>query len=41
MHRVGDRPGGVEPRANRRRPEAQKFLMKPRKEARKDLLGSV
>jgi len=37
-HRVGDRPGRVEPRANKRRPKPQKFLMEPRKLARKRLL---
>jgi hypothetical protein len=36
-HRVGDRFGRVEPRANKRRPKAQKFLMEPRKLARKRL----
>jgi hypothetical protein len=30
-HRVGDRFGRVEPRANKRRPKAQKYLMEPRK----------
>jgi Transposase DDE domain len=36
-HRVGDRFGRVEPRANKRRPKPQKFLMEPRREARKRL----
>jgi hypothetical protein len=36
-HRVGDRFGRVEPRANKRRPKAQKYLMEPRKQARKRL----
>ena len=30
-HRVGDRFGRLEPRANKRRPKAQKYLMQPRK----------
>ena len=30
-HRVGDRFGRVEPRANKRRPKPQKFLMQPRR----------
>jgi hypothetical protein len=37
-HRVGDRPGRVEPRANKRRPKPQKFLMEPRRLARRRLL---
>jgi hypothetical protein len=37
-HRVGDRSGRVEPRANKRRPKPQKFLMEPRREARKRLM---
>jgi DDE family transposase len=40
-HQVGDRPGRVEPRANKRRPKAQKFLMEPRKLARKRLLAAA
>ena len=36
-HAVGDRPGRVEPRANKRRPKCQKLLMEPRKQARKRL----
>ena len=39
-HRVGDRFGRLEPRANKRRPMAQKYLMQPRKLARKRLLGT-
>ena len=35
---VGDRPGRFEPRANKRRPKPQRFLMEPRPEARKRLL---
>ena len=30
QHDVGDRPGRVEPRANKRRPKAQRYLMEPR-----------
>ena len=37
-HRVGNRPDRVEPRANKRRPKAQKYLNKPRAEARAELL---
>jgi len=40
-HDVGDRFGRVEPRANKRRPKAQKFLMEPRKLARKRLLNAA
>jgi Transposase DDE domain len=36
-HDVGDRFGRVEPRANKRRPKPQHFLMEPRREARKRL----
>ena len=32
QHDVGDRPGRVEPRANRRRPKSQRFLMEPRRQ---------
>jgi Transposase DDE domain len=35
---VGDRPDRFEPRANKRRPKAQRYLMEPRHEARKRLL---
>lgn len=41
VHRVGNRPGRVEPRANKRRPKAQRFLMEPREEARKRLLEAA
>ena len=37
-HRVGNRFGRTEPRANKRRPKPQKYLMTPRAEARKQLL---
>ncbi len=40
-HEVGDRPGRVEPRANKRRPKPQKFLMEPRREARKRLMPAA
>jgi hypothetical protein len=40
-HRVGDRFGRVEPRANKRRPKPQKFLMEPRSQARKHLLANA
>ncbi len=40
-HRVGDRFGRVEPRANKRRPKAQRYLMAPRKEARKRLMKNT
>lgn len=39
-HRVGDRFGRVEPRANKRRPKPQRYLTEPRKEARKRLLST-
>lgn len=38
-HRVGDRFGRVEPRANKRRPKPQRFLNEPRSHARKRLMG--
>ena len=38
-HRVGDRFGRVEPRANKRRPKPQRYLNEPRAEARKRLMG--
>ena len=38
-HRVGDRFGRVEPRANKRRPKPQKFLTEPRDQVRKRLLA--
>jgi hypothetical protein len=40
-HRVGDRPGRVEPRANKRRPKPQRYLTEPRKAARKRLLANA
>src|SRR5262249_45159354 len=40
-HEVGDRFGRVEPRANKRRPKPQKFLMEPRRLARKRLLEAA
>ena len=40
-HAVGDRPGRVEPRANKRRPKGEKLLMEPRKQARKRLLEAA
>ena len=40
-HEVGDRFGRVEPRANKRRPKPQKFLMEPRLEARKALMAAA
>ena len=40
-HEVGDRFGRVEPRANKRRPKPQRFLMKPRRHARKALIAAA
>jgi hypothetical protein len=40
-HRVGDRPGRVEPRANKRRPKPTRFLDEPRRDARNRLLGAA
>jgi len=37
MHRVGDRPDRVEPRANKRRPRPQRYLTEPRAIARERL----
>jgi Transposase DDE domain len=37
-HRVADRFGRVEPRANKRRPKPQRYLTEPRSDARKRLL---
>jgi hypothetical protein len=37
-HEVGDRFGRVEPRANKRRPKQQRYLMEPRCQARKALM---
>jgi hypothetical protein len=36
-HHVGDRPGRVEPRANKRRPKKQRYLNEPRHAARNRL----
>ena len=40
-HDVGDRFGRFEPRANKRRPKPQHFLMEPRRQARKHLLNAA
>jgi len=40
-HEVGDRFGRVEPRANKRRPKPQRFLMEPRRQARKALMTAA
>jgi hypothetical protein len=40
-HRVGDRFGRVEPRANKRRPKKQRYLNEPRAEARKRLTAAA
>jgi hypothetical protein len=40
-HRVGDRPGRVEPRATKRRPNKQRYLNEPRREARKRLMANT
>jgi hypothetical protein len=40
-HRVGNRFGRVEPRANKRRPKPQRYLTEPRKEARKRLMAKT
>jgi hypothetical protein len=40
-HRVGDRPGRVEPRGNKRRPKKQRYLTEPRREARKRLMAKT
>jgi Transposase DDE domain len=40
-HRVGDRFGRVEPRANKRRPKPQRYLMEPRRQARKRLMTAA
>jgi Transposase DDE domain len=40
-HRVGNRPGRVEPRAIKRRPKPHKILTVPRREARKRLLEAA
>jgi hypothetical protein len=41
QHEVADRPGRYEPRANKRRPKPQDYLMEPRHEARKRLLNAA
>ena len=40
-HEVGDRFGRTEPRANKRRPKQQRYLMVPRRQARKALLTTA
>ncbi|MFV2070335.1 MAG: IS4 family transposase [Pirellulales bacterium] len=40
-HRVGHRPGRVEPRAVKRRPKPHRLLTKPRAEARAELLANA
>lgn len=40
-HRVGDRPGRAEPRANQRRPKKQRYLNEPRREARNRLMANA
>jgi Transposase DDE domain len=40
-HEVGDRFGRVEPRANKRRPKPQRFLMVPRRQARNALMAEA
>jgi DDE family transposase len=40
-HRVGDRPGRVEPRATKRRPKKLRYLNEPRREARKRLMANA
>ena len=40
-HRVGDRPGRVEPRATKRRPKKLRYLNEPRREARKRLTAKA
>ncbi len=40
-HRVADRFGRVEPRANKRRPKPQRYLTEPRKDARKRLMANA
>jgi hypothetical protein len=39
QHRVGQRPDRVEPRANKRRPKAHKYMNEPRADARRRLEG--
>jgi Transposase DDE domain len=40
-HRVGNRPGRVEPRENKRRSKMQKLLMRPRAVRRAELLAGI
>src|SRR5512135_615308 len=40
-HKVGDRFGRVEPRANKRRPKPQRYLTEPRRQARNRLMQQV
>jgi len=40
-HRIGNRPGRVEPRAVKRRPSKYPFLTKPRQQARDELLQNL
>lgn len=40
-HEVGDRFGRTEPRANKRRPKQQRYLMEPRSQARKRLRAAA
>lgn len=40
-HEVGNRFGRVEPRANKRRPKPQRFLMEPRRQARKAMMAAA
>jgi hypothetical protein len=40
-HQVGDRPGRVEPRANKRRPKKQRYLTEPRDQARNRLMRAA
>ena len=41
QHEVADRPGRFEPRANKRRPKPTRFLMEPRRQARKRLRNAA
>lgn len=41
LHRVGNRPDRVEPRAIKRRPKPHKLLTKPRKEAQAELIAGA
>lgn len=40
-HKVGDRFGRVEPRANKRRPKPQRYLREPRRQVRKRLMQAA